>query len=236
MNCRETMELLGAYHDGELELARSLEVESHVHDCPACTEELQRLEAVSAVVKQAPYYAAPESLRARLAAPPAPPRQARWPWVLVAAAACVVAFVAIGTTSHSNWQDADLAKEVVSAHVRSLQAGHLLDVPSSDRHTVKPWFTGKLDFAPEVTPPLGFELLGGRLDYLDGRNVAALIYRYRQHTINLFTWPARQPDQAPVVESLQGFHMVHWVRGSTNWWAISDLGEGELKQLAAPIR
>ena len=120
----------------------------------------------------------------------------------------------------------------MSAHVRSLQAGHLLDVPSSNPHTVKLWFTGKLDFAPDVTPPAGFELVGGRLDYLDGRGVAALIYHYRQHTINLFTWPTGEADEAPAPETMQGFHILHWVRGGMNWWAVSDLAGEELKRMA----
>jgi anti-sigma factor RsiW len=233
VDCAGIAELLGAYRDGELELSRSLEVEAHVRDCPACTAELRRLTAVGAVMKPAPHYQATETSRVRLGALSAP-RAGRWPMVVLAAAACVVAFVVIGTTSRSGNQNADLAHEVVSAHIRSLQAGHLLDVPSSDPHTVKPWFTGKLDFAPGVTPPAGFELAGGRLDYLDDRNVAALIYRYRQHTINLFTWPAQQPDEAPGSETLQGFHVVHWVGGGMNWWAVSDLGEGELRQMAKP--
>lgn len=226
----ESEEMLGAYHDGELEMARGLEVEAHLRECPVCAQELRRLAAISAAVRQAPYHQAPRSvgvLPALLAR-----RRGRWPVVLLAAAACVAAFVLIGTNSHSGSPQSDLAKEVVSAHIRSLQANHLVDVPSEDRHTVKPWFTGKLDFAPDVTPPPGFELVGGRLDYLDGRSVAALIYRYRQHTINLFTWPARQTDEWPAGETLQGFHVVHWVRGGMNWWAVSDLAEDELRQMA----
>jgi anti-sigma factor RsiW len=223
VNCRETEELLGAYHEGELEPACRLEVEAHVSSCPSCTAALRGLRAVSAVVKQA-------SLG--LAGPIAP-RAGRWPLVLLAAAACVAAFVVLGTTnSRSGGQDTGLAKEVVSAHVRSLQAGHLLDIPSPDWHSVKLWFTGKLDFAPDVTPPVGFELVGGRLDYLDGRGVAALIYHYRQHTINLFTWPTGEADEAPASETMQGFHLLHWIRGGMNWWAVSDLAGEELKRMA----
>jgi anti-sigma factor RsiW len=226
----ETEEMLGAYHDGELEMGRSLEVEAHLRECSACTAQLRKLAALSAAVRRAPYYQAPRPLGILPALPLR--RAGRWPMVLLAAAACVAAFVFLGTSSHSGLPESDMVKEVVSAHVRSLQASHLLDVPSEDRHTVKPWFTGKLDFAPEVNPPPGFELLGGRLDYLDGRSVAALVYRYRQHTVNLFTWPARQPDEWPVAETLQGFHVVHWIRGGMNWWAVSDLAGDELRQMA----
>jgi anti-sigma factor RsiW len=219
VNCRETEGLLAAYGEGELGQARRREVETHLRDCPACTAELRRLAAIRA--------GGHPSWQPALAAPKA----GRWPMVALAAGACVVAFVALGTVSRSGGLDAALAKEVVSAHVRSLQANHLLDVGSADWHTVAAWFTGKLDFAPVAAPPDGFELAGGRLDYLDGRNVAALIYRFRQHTINLFTWPGGA-DEAPEPQSLQGFHVIRWVRGGMNFWAVSDLDEEQLKRLA----
>jgi anti-sigma factor RsiW len=114
---------------------------------------------------------------------------------------------------------AAIGKHVVAAHVRSLLADHLMDVPSSDRHTVKPWFAGKLDFAPEVEDlsAQGFTLAGGRLDYIDGRTVAALVYRRRQHIISVLTWPAGA-EESPKAESLQGFHVVHWVKHGMAWW------------------
>ena len=114
-------------------------------------------------------------------------------------------------------------------------ANHLLDVPSTDRHTVKPWFAGKLDYAPEVAPPPGFELLGGRLDYIEGRPVAALVYRRRQHTINVFTWPASVSDQPARTMTSQGY-LVHWVHDGMEWWAVSDLAGEELKELTSPPR
>jgi len=125
-----------------------------------------------------------------------------------------------------------MERELVASHVRSLMANHLVDVPSSDRHTVKPWFAGKLDYAPEVAPPPGFELVGGRLDYIGERAVAALVYRRRQHMINVFTWPATAREQRLRIVSLQGYNLAHWVREGTEWWAVSDLNGTELEELA----
>ena len=127
-----------------------------------------------------------------------------------------------------------IESQVVASHVRSLLASHLMDVPSSDRHTVKPWFTGKLDFAPDV-PDLsgkGFTLAGGRLDYVNGHTVAALVYQRRQHTINLFTWPAQTAPQAVERSTRDGFHVMHWTRGGMEWWAVSDLNADELLEVA----
>ena len=139
----------------------------------------------------------------------------------------MAAFIVLGTGSRSD-PVGGLAQEVVSAHIRSLQADHLLDIATPDGQTVKAWFTGKLVSAPDVVPPGGFELRGGRLDYIDGHSVAAYVYRHREHTINLFTWPVRQPDAAPELQSLWGFHALHWVREGLEWWEVSDLG-GDLK-------
>ena len=239
MNCRELEGLLGAYADGELDLVRSLDVEGHMRECPACSAALERLEALhTAVSSQAPYYSASPELRRKLTARLAPKQ--RWtgalqPWWAVAAA-CLLVALAFWRVTPSKFRPASAAieREVVAAHVRSLLADHLMDVPSSDRHTVKPWFTGKLDFAPEVADlsAQGFSLVGGRLDYIDGRTVAALVYRRRQHTINVFTWPDGADESPKCVEGVQGFHVVQWVRHGMAWWAVSDLAEDELKQLA----
>jgi anti-sigma factor RsiW len=228
VNCREFEGLLGAYADQELDLVNALGVESHLRECRTCEEALRRLAALRTVAAEAPYYSAPEGLRARLTRPERKP--VLWPWYSVAA--CAAAFLLLTPYWTLRQNGSPLLKEVVAAHVRSLQASHLMDVPSTDRHTVKPWFTGKLDFAPEVSVPEGFELVGGRLDYVDGQPVAALVYRRRQHTINVFTWPATATGESLRAESVNGFNVIHWVRGGMNWWAVSDLASAELREIS----
>ena len=132
------------------------------------------------------------------------------------------------------------AREIVTAHVRSLMGpGHLNDVASSDQHTVKPWFSGKLDFAPPVQDlaNAGFALTGGRLDYIDGRAVAALTYRSRQHVVNLFVWPASGArDVEPAALSRQGYALLHWARGGMEYWAVTDMASAQLAPLADALR
>lgn len=235
MNCGEAEGLLHAYVDGELDLVLTLDTETHIRECATCSATIERLQTLhTAIYAQAPYYSAPPELRRQLTAKLVPKDRwyAQWP---LAAAACLLVGFVLWTVSTSPFRTtpAGIRQEVVGAHVRSLLAEHLMDVPSSDRHTVKPWFAGKLDFAPQVEDlsAQGFALAGGRLDYINGRTVAALIYRRRQHTINVFTWPGRG-DESPRTESAQGFHIVHWVRHGMEWWAVSDVAAADLDELA----
>jgi anti-sigma factor RsiW len=126
-----------------------------------------------------------------------------------------------------------LGEEIVASHIRSLQPGHLFDVQSADRHTVKPWFDGKLDFAPPVKDLAnrGFPLIGGRLDYLNHRDVAALVYQRHKHFVNVFIWPSEsEPAKVPEMQTIQGYNVVFWWRDGMFFCAASDLGIGELRQ------
>jgi anti-sigma factor RsiW len=198
-----------------------------------------------AISEGATYFAAPEHLRARIrAALPASverklaPRKLPWTWVNFGAAMAFAVVMTWGLTQRlAGPSDIDrLPEEVISSHIRSLMASHVADVASSDQHTVKPWFTGKLDFSPPVTDftVQGFPLVGGRLDYLNSRPVAALVYRHNQHLINVFIWPTMNgKDTAAETLSRQGFNLVRWTHSGMMFWAISDLNPAELSQLAS---
>jgi anti-sigma factor RsiW len=174
------------------------------------------------------------SLREAAKAPPTP-RALPWRGLSLAAALAVVVLLVGGLWRGGLTPGADdtLTGEVVASHVRSLMAAHLADVPSSDKHTVKPWFDGKLDFSPPVEDfaAEGFPLVGGRLDYLDNRPVAALVYMRQKHVINLFIWPV-SGGSAPLTQpaSRQGYNVFRWTTGGMTYWAVSDLNTTELRE------
>jgi anti-sigma factor RsiW len=248
MNCKDLRRLLQSYSDGELDLVRHLEIEEHLHGCPECAEQEEHLKSLrSALSSSSQYYHAPASLRTRIQlATPLVVKSPRRPMMRLAAMAAGVLFL-IGSSAilgallsrAAISTDDRLAEAVVANHVRSLQVNHLTDVASTDRHTVKPWFRGKLNFSPQV-PDLssqGYTLSGGRLDYLADRPVAALAYHRRLHTINLFTWPAANNEEKVVrMFSRQGYHLRYWERSGMTYWAISDLNEKELDQFVREIQ
>jgi anti-sigma factor RsiW len=167
------------------------------------------------------------------------PRMPDWIGAALAAAAVVAFAVFVWPMLSRPSRTERIAQEIVSAHIRSLMPGHLTDVPSSENHTVKPWFAGKLDFSPPVADlsAEGFLLVGGRLDYAADRPVAALVYRKGEHFINLFVWPSASTQEfAEAADARQGYHLLFWTRGQTNFWAISDVNTTELRQFAGLVR
>lgn len=250
MDCRQTQNLIDGYLDGEFDLAKHLEIEHHVAGCPACREIHDNRRALSGAIRaHATYHTAPTAMAVRIRAAlnqaegdkkatfkPSPR------WLSLAASVAFAAFLGAGVTY---WvaqpsQGELLAREAVAGHVRSLMvAGRSTDVSSSDQHTVKPWFNGKLDFSPPVLDLTGegFTLVGGRLDYLDGRPVAALVYRHRQHVINLFIWPNTGNADRPLRTQLhQGYQVMHWTQAEMNYWAVSDLNPADLRTFSKRMR
>ncbi len=253
MICSEVRDLLDAYGDGELDLVRQLDIESHLRDCRACAA-IQEARGTlrSALAGSSLYAHAPASLRQRVQSAVRAAgdrgrveRGARgtlfWRRALLAASFVLVFVVGWRLAPLLSRSAAPelLAQQVLTSHLRSLLPGHLTDQPSSDQHTVKPWFAGKLDFSPPV-PDLaaqGFVLVGGRLDYVADRPVAALVYSRRQHIINLFVWPAASgPDAAEQVVSRSGYNLRHWTQAGMSFWAASDLNASELEQFAGFFR
>ena len=198
------------------------------------------------IARDATRYRAPDALRARVRASVRAqaraqlrPRLWRWGGMAAAFAATIIVTWNLALLQARGGEEDRIAREVESAHVRSLMVeGHLNDVASTDQHTVKPWFEGKLDFAPRVEDlaPSGFALIGGRLDYVDGRPVAALTYRHRLHVVNLFEWPAASAgDTEPSETSRKGYAIVHWRAGGLQYWAVSDIERKDLLQFARAL-
>jgi anti-sigma factor RsiW len=241
LSCQQTHELIHGYLDGELDLVKSLEIEKHLAQCHTCAQNYEALRSLQLRVSDSSLrFEPPASLEKRLRSSlrreeEPQPLIFRWRWAIAAASllAAVVIIWSVATISSRQSPDDVLAQEVVASHVRSLMANHLTDVPSSDRHTVKPWFDGKLDFSPTVTDltPQGFSLNGGRLDYIGNRPVAALVYQRRQHSINVFVWPATQARAANGKASeRQGYNVIRWSNAGMTYWAVSDLNLAELQQ------
>jgi anti-sigma factor RsiW len=279
VSCKLTQRFVPGYLDGELDLSRTIEMETHLQVCAECVRELEKQRALRAALQRGSLaFAAPDGLRARIqasllaaadsasapaanAAPaqaavtpatlPAPGRERmresaarwspfkilRWASAFGVLALCTVIAWQLLPGLHGPTNDEQLAAEIFTSHVRSLEANHLMDVVSTDQHTVKPWFDGKLDFSPPVEDLAsdGFPLMGGRLDYLAGHQVAALIYQRRKHIINVYVWPdaiagvaSSAQTSAQTLEPRQGYNMIHWASGGFQFWAISDVGASDL--------
>ena len=238
MKPEEAARLLHAYVDRELDAAKSLELEAQLAADPALRERFERLRELSAGIREkADYHAAPSSLVARLnavlpgAGSDAAPRRASR-WILPVAAAALVAALALGIALVRPGDEETLAREMVASHVRSTLGNRLIDVASSDQHTVKPWLSARLPFSPPVADfsPEGFELAGARLDYVGGRPVAVLVYKRRQHLIDVFIWPGSGPSDGAY--SRDGFNVERSSAEGMRISLVSDLNRNELSDLA----
>jgi len=248
MDCTPIRSVLECYADRELDALASRDVEAHLSKCADCRRALEGLNAFRVEVKgRASYHEAPANLgrdlRARIAAElepvpaavSAPSGHAWWTWLrpagLVAATAAVTWMF---SAYHYAGIDRDaLAEDIFAGHARAMVTGRLTDIASSDRHTVKPWLGHRLDYSPPVIDlaTAGFPLIGARLDYVDRRPVAALVYGRRKHIIDVFVWPEgdARGDATSAALSRQGYQVRHWNAGGLTFWAVSDLNAAELK-------
>jgi anti-sigma factor RsiW len=242
MNC--SRDLIEAYLDEELDAGLAAAVQEHLSSCRSCADTYSQFRAQKAGIRSsAPYYTAPAQLEPSIrgalrqaVAKETKPAGNAFPWRWLAIAATILLAVSVSLNLRPparRTPENDLAAQnILSDHIRSLIGTHLLDVPSSDQHTVKPWFNGKLDFSPEVRDfaSQGFPLLGGRLDYLTDRTVAVLVYGRRQHIINVFTWPSSSAPDPDGRFSRKGYNAIHWTHGAMTFWGVSDIGLPELEQ------
>ena len=246
MACKEHGEKLHAYLDGELGATGAVEFERHLQSCPECSASLSAERALQGALASAQLFErAPASLRRSIQSQFASPISTAatvapyWKWLAIAALLLFAVCSGILTANLLRVRATapEFAVAAVDAHLRSLQQGHLADVQSTDQHTVKPWFDGRVDFAPKVSDFLaeGFPLLGGRLDILNGKTVAALVYGRRKHIINVFV----APRPAGVLENgageRQGYRWLAWQSGGFDYIAVTDAGAADLDALRALI-
>lgn len=254
MECNRIRRLIDAHSDGELDLVSHLEIEEHLRVCPTCAKLAEDARSRQTVLRASlPRFVAPPQLASKiqeaLRAEGAPGRRVvqtsrrsplLWPiWSVTGLAASFAVTLFVGFAWGGAHVRANLVvDEAINDHVRSLQASHLTDVASTDQHTVKPWFAGKLDFAPPVVDlaTVGFPLAGGRLEHVDGRPAAALVFHHRQHAINLFIWPAGSGAVSSRRSARNGYHTESWSQGGLSFLAISEIPATELGQFAAAFR
>jgi anti-sigma factor RsiW len=223
VQCDET--IIHGYLDGELDVVRAAEVELHVDTCARCRESLETLSAMQTHVRDGGLYArAPERLKRRMAREVRPRQWSRRAFSTSLAVACgALAAAFLVPREHAG-------NPLIDAHLRAMQPGHASDVVSTDQHTVKPWFDGKLDFSPPVRDfaDEGFALQGGRLDIIDGRTVAAMVYTRRKHVIDLFAWPGDAGERAAKTGRDRGYNWITWSQNGMEMRLVSDMNEGEL--------
>jgi len=244
MNCRDAEPLLHARLDNELDVAGAITVDRHLSECRACAAQYAALQNLKQEIAAAqPAYALPSKLERRLASrftsqKTLLARSWSGPWpsalALVGAAACLAALIIFSPVIWTPNGTNAVATEILDNHLRALQPGHLIDVESSDQHTVKPWFQGKTDFSPPV-PDLtndGFVLVGGRLEVIHQQPTAAIVYKRRQHVISLYVSPSLGGEATPALQDLGGYHLLHWSQDRMSYWAVSDVASADLRDFA----
>jgi anti-sigma factor RsiW len=243
MSCDRAGAILHAYFDNELDAVGAAAFESHLGRCSECLDEVEALHALRSSMNLGQLYEkAPASLCKKVLADlrsartvSLVPDRRLLRWFAVATGLLLFAFTGwqLVSVQRGDREETVLAAKIVDAHLRSLQPGHLTDVVSSDQHTVKPWFDGKVDFSPPVRDfaDRGFPLEGGRLDVIDGRATAALIYGRRKHLLNVFIWPTSEQDSSPRPGSRQGYQWLDWRKGGMEFWVVSDAAPTDLEQL-----
>ena len=247
MDCKNAQTMLDGYLDEELDPLRNLEIEDHLHGCAPCSQSYSDRQVIRSGLKtDSFYFKAPTDLRKRIQRSVRQAAKAEAPaswlsWLRVAMPVAATALVVLMLVPFFAGPSSDelLTQEVVASHIRSLMVNHLADVPSTDEHTVKPWFNGKLDFSPPVDDlaKQGFPLIGGRLDYLNNRPVAALVYQSNKHVINVFVWPSNKPRQtSESMKAQQGYNVIRWTRSGMNFWVVSDLERNQLEKFVAMLK
>ena len=244
MACERADTMVHGYFDNELDPLRAAEFETHLEKCSECVAALDALESLRSTINVAqPYEKMSASFRKKILADlhvtgatvKAPLRATTdWRWLAVAATFLLLIYGGWRVSlNRADSRETLMASKIVDAHLRSLQPGHLADVISTDQHTVKPWFDGKVNFAPPVRDftEQGFPLQGGRLDVVDNRTVAALVYGRRKHVVNVFVWPTSEKDAAPRTGSIQGYQWIDWRKQGMEFYAVSDAAAPDLHQL-----
>jgi len=244
MSCDFSREHAHAWLDGELSVEATLEAERHARECASCAAEYRRAVTLRSALREGGLVAVPPAslearVRARLAAERRPPGRGVPPWAAIAAALVLGGALAVllmplrGPLSTGGLDEA-----LVSAHVRALMKGPLIEVVSSDRHTVKPWFAGRIELAPKVKDlaDRGFPLSGGRLDDVSGRRAAALVYTHGPHEIDVFVWVASAPEPAVTLGVSRGYHVARWTERDLGYAAVSDMDESELRAFVDLVR
>ena len=244
MSCDFSREHAHAWLDGELSVEATLEAERHARECASCAAEYRRAVTLRSALREGGLLAAPPAslearVRARLAAERRPPRRGVPSWAAIAAALVLGGALAVLLTPLRRPLSAGgLDEALVSAHVRALMKGPLVEVVSSDRHTVKPWFAGRIELAPKVKDlaDRGYPLSGGRVDDVSGRRAAALVYTHGPHEIDVFVWVASTPDSAVSLRMSRGYHVARWTEGDLGYAAVSDMDESELRRFVDLVR